>query len=112
MKLSSTVHEGGLAIADVDWLRRLARLPESGCEVEALARMRGAGSTTIVGAAATEAKVKELSAKGELKKYRVVAFAAQSGLSKRCRTATGKPSLSLLRCAMVVSPPPSCSKDR
>ena len=35
-----------------------------------------------------------------------------SGLSKRCRTATGKPSLSSLRYAMIVSPRPSCLKDR
>ena len=35
-----------------------------------------------------------------------------SGLSKRCRTATGKPSLSSLHCAIIVSPRPSCSKER
>ncbi len=35
-----------------------------------------------------------------------------SGWSKRCRTATGKPSLSSQRYVMIVSPRPSCSKDR
>ena len=35
-----------------------------------------------------------------------------SGLSKRCRMATGRPSLSSLRYATIVLPPPSCSKDR
>ena len=32
--------------------------------------------------------------------------------SKSCRTAIGKPSPSSLRCAMIVSPRPLCSKDR
>ena len=35
-----------------------------------------------------------------------------SGLSKRCRMATGRPSLSSLRYATIASPRPSCSKDR
>ena len=35
-----------------------------------------------------------------------------SGLSKRCRMAIGKPSLSSLRCVMIVLPRPSCSKGR
>ena len=35
-----------------------------------------------------------------------------SGLCKRCCTATGRPSLSSLHYATIVSPRPSCSKDR
>ena len=35
-----------------------------------------------------------------------------NGLSKKCPTATGRPSLSLPPCAMIASPRPSCSKDR
>lgn len=65
----------GIAIADVEWLRRQRRLPDSRCELEQLARLQGAGSTIHVGEQATEAEVKELSKDGELKKYRVLAFA-------------------------------------
>jgi CHAT domain-containing protein/tetratricopeptide (TPR) repeat protein len=76
----------GIAIADVNWLREHAsRLPESRCEIEALARLRGAGSTIHAGEQATETKVKELSRKGELRKYRMLAFATHGLLPEQAK---------------------------
>jgi CHAT domain-containing protein len=66
----------GMAVADVDQVRSLQRLPDTRCELEALARSQGAGPEDLfLGAAAREGAVKALSAKGRLADYRVVAFA-------------------------------------
>jgi CHAT domain-containing protein len=67
----------GMPVADVEAVRRLPRLPDSRCELQALARSLGAGVDALhLGATATEAAVKDLSTAGELRKAGVLAFAS------------------------------------
>lgn len=66
----------GTAIADVRAVRRLNRLPDTRCEVKAVAERLGAdGDARFLGGAATEARVKRLSRSGALADYRMVLFA-------------------------------------
>jgi CHAT domain-containing protein/Tfp pilus assembly protein PilF len=82
-----SIDPDGVPIADVGWLRRQPRLTEARCEIQALARAEGADveSTVHVGAHATETEVKDLSAVGELKKYRVIAFATHGLLPSEAK---------------------------
>jgi CHAT domain-containing protein/tetratricopeptide (TPR) repeat protein len=89
--------EEGIAVADVDWLRRQTRLADSRCELEAMARLRGPGSAVYVGEEATEKKVKELSAKGELRRYRVLAFATHGLLPEQAKA--------VAEAALILTPP-------
>ena len=68
-------------VADVAFLRQLQPLPETADELCAVARDSGADPEEVrLGARATEAEVKRLSASGELARYRVVHFATHFAL--------------------------------
>jgi CHAT domain-containing protein/Tfp pilus assembly protein PilF len=97
--------EGGIAVADVDWLRGQPRLAESRCELETLARYKGADAeqTVFVGADATESKVKQLSARGELKNYQVVTFATHGLLPQEAK--------GVLEAGLILTPPAKGSAD-
>jgi CHAT domain-containing protein len=65
----------GVPVADVKAVRKLKRLPDTRCELEAIATLQGAGRENLhLDVAATESRVKALSASGQLADYRVVAF--------------------------------------
>lgn len=61
-------------IADVGQIRKFARLPETRCELQAVANSLGGGEL-LLGEAATEHSLKELQAADELGQYRVISFA-------------------------------------
>lgn len=64
------------ALADPSILAGLARLPDTACELRAIARAHGlAGSDVLLAEAATEARVKALDAEGSLAGYDVIVFA-------------------------------------
>ncbi len=63
------------SVADSEWIRSQPSLPESRCELQALSAAEGNGSALYLGPQATEGRVKQMSARGELEQYRVVAFA-------------------------------------
>ncbi|MCB1335599.1 MAG: CHAT domain-containing protein [Roseivivax sp.] len=66
----------GIPLADVGFLARLPRLPDSACEVQAIARgFPDKGTALLTGAAATETEVKALDAAGTLGGYDVLIFA-------------------------------------
>ncbi len=66
----------GIAIASVEAVRALARLPDTRCEVAAVAHSLGAGEgTQYLDEMATESQVKALSRQGLLDDYRVLLFA-------------------------------------
>ncbi len=68
--------EGALPLADVEAVRALPRLPDTRCEVEAVADALGADEgSTYLDAEATERQVKALSEQGLLADYRVLLFA-------------------------------------
>ncbi len=72
----SSVFDGGIALADIEALRALTRLPDTRCEVEAVADALRAGEDAIyLDQAATESQVKALSEQGLLDDYRVLLFA-------------------------------------
>ena len=71
---------GGLA--DVNFMRMQAPLPETADELCAVARALGAETNNIyLGARATEREIKRLSESGELSKYRIVHFATHGALA-------------------------------
>ena len=75
---------GGLA--DVDFLRMQAPLPETADELCAVARDVHADPAEIrLGARATEREVKRLSASGQLAQYRIVHFATHGALAGQIR---------------------------
>jgi hypothetical protein len=66
------------AIADVEEVRKLSRLPETADELRAMALYLGADASSIyLGKDATETKVKEIN----LKSYRVIAFSTHGLIS-------------------------------
>ncbi len=65
---------GGSAIADVDAVRRLTRLPDTRCELEQISASLGGGDI-LLAQEATETEVKSLSATGALRTYDVISFA-------------------------------------
>ncbi len=70
---------GGGTVADVEAVRSLPALPETRCELEAIAAgFEAAGERDVavmLGRSASEARVKAMSADGELARFRVVSFA-------------------------------------
>lgn len=98
--LAARIGRDGLA--DVTELRRMDPLPETVDELCAVARLLGAdGSSVVVGAAASETRVKELSASGALARARVVHFATHGLLAQESQRLTG----GLPQPALVMSPP-------
>lgn len=68
--------ETGLRLADPAALRRLSRLPDAACELQAIASRFGPNDSTLLLAdAAQEAEVKRLSQAGQLAAYDVLVFA-------------------------------------
>ncbi|MEM8797669.1 MAG: CHAT domain-containing tetratricopeptide repeat protein, partial [Pseudomonadota bacterium] len=67
----------GAQLADVNLVRSLPRLPDSRCELEAISSALG-GSTNelLLGETATETAVKDLSERGDLANFSVIAFAS------------------------------------
>ncbi|MCR9138568.1 MAG: tetratricopeptide repeat protein [Alphaproteobacteria bacterium] len=61
-------------IADVAQIRRFSRLPETRCELEAVAESLGGGEL-LLDESATERSLKALQARNELGQYRVISFA-------------------------------------
>lgn len=70
------LYPDGLAnpIADVAQIRRFSRLPETRCELQAVADSLGGGEL-LLDEAATERGLKALQARNELGQYRVISFA-------------------------------------
>jgi CHAT domain-containing protein len=85
-------------VADVNSLRRVAPLPETADELCAVAAAVGAGEDAVnLGARATEARIKALSADGALAKARIVHFATHGLLASEAKLfAGGKAEPSLL----------------
>ncbi len=81
-------------LADPDTVRGLARLPDTRCELERIARTVGSADL-LLDARATEDRLKGLDEKGRLSDYRVISFATH-GL--RAGEAGGEP-------ALVLTPP-------
>jgi CHAT domain-containing protein len=69
------VLRGGGDLADGQALASLTALPETRCELQAIARKMGAPDALLLGGQATEAEVKRLSDTGDLLAYRVLSFA-------------------------------------
>ena len=91
---------GGLA--DVDKLRRVSPLPETTDELCAVARELGAPESDLhLGAKATEAAVKALSASGALARYRIIHFATHGLLAGE----TEDIAQSLAEPALLLTPP-------
>src|SRR5262249_51156382 len=69
-------------LSDVETIRAQVPLPETADELCAVARdLNADAGETRLGARATEAEVKRLSASGELAKYRIVHFATHGALA-------------------------------
>jgi len=80
--VGAIVPRGGLA--DVSHIRMQVPLPETADELCAVAHDVNAGARDIyLGAQATEREIKQLSAKGELEKYRMVHFATHGVLGSQ-----------------------------
>ncbi|MEP4619633.1 MAG: CHAT domain-containing tetratricopeptide repeat protein [Paracoccaceae bacterium] len=73
--LDTNLVNRGLGSVRTDALRDLAALPDTRCELHRLASHFGDDSTVILNDAATETKVKDLSASGDLRDYSVISFA-------------------------------------
>lgn len=70
--------EDGFALADPDLVRRQPRLADTRCEIEAVAASLGVAEDTsdlLLGADATEARIRELDESGALARYRILHFA-------------------------------------
>ena len=67
-------YQRGSAI-DTEALIRLAALPDTRCELQRAADLFGENSQLLLQGEATETRVKELSASGELEQYRNISFA-------------------------------------
>lgn len=67
--------ENGLALADVDAIAALPRLPDAACEVKAIAQTLGEPSRILLGEAASERAIKTMNAAGELRRYEILVFA-------------------------------------
>ncbi len=93
---ASSVLAAGLdtRLADPDAVRGLARLPDTRCELERIARTVGSADL-LLDARATEGRLKELDDGGQLSDYRVISFATH-GL--RAGETGGEP-------ALVLTPP-------
>lgn len=86
---------GTTRIADVDAVRRLARLPDTRCELEHIASSLGGGDLFLT-TEATEARVKQMNAQGVLSEYGTISFATHGLVA-------GETSLS--EPALVLTPP-------
>ncbi len=64
----------GTAIADVEAVRALTRLPDTRCELERIAASIGGGEL-LLGEAATESRIKAMDAAEALQDFRVISFA-------------------------------------
>ncbi|MFT7596009.1 MAG: CHAT domain-containing protein [Paracoccaceae bacterium] len=74
--LADAPANGGLVLADIDFLASLPRLPDSACELQAIANRFAAPNTKVhLGAEATETRLKSLNDSGELAAYDVLVFA-------------------------------------
>ena len=93
---------GGLA--DLDQLRTQQPLPETADELCTVARnLKADASEVLLGAGATEHKVKALSASGALANYRIVHFATHGALAGQINGAS-EPGL-------ILSPPVEATED-
>jgi CHAT domain-containing protein len=63
-----------IAVADVNAVRALARLPDTRCELERIAASVGGGDL-LLGETATEARIKAMDEAGALQDFRVISFA-------------------------------------
>lgn len=74
--MSSQPGADGVVLADVAFLSNLPRLPDSVCELQAISTGFADQNVTLhTGAAATETRLKELDAMGELEQFDVLIFA-------------------------------------
>ncbi len=72
--LFSPAAAGSVPIADVNAVRRLARLPDTRCELESIASSLGSGDL-FLNAEATETQVKDMNALKVLSEYEIISFA-------------------------------------
>ena len=95
-------------VADVDLLRQQAPLPETTDELCTVARLLGASETSVyLGERATESTLKALSAKGVLKRTRILHFATHgllAGETEGVAALPGEP-------ALMLTPPVRASED-
>lgn len=105
--IASAARLGRDGLADVAELRRLAPLPETVDELCAVSRLLGGDGdgSVVVGADATEARVKELSANGALARARILHFATHGLLAQESQRVAGGPA----QPALVMSPPASAT---
>lgn len=100
---ATSYYRGGLA--DVDAVRRLARIPGTAKEIAELARQLGASrSDYLLGTQATETEIKRRNAQGELAQTSVVVFATHGLLN-------GDPHNSLAEPALALTPPAQPSEN-
>lgn len=72
----------GFALADPELVRGQPRLADTRCELEAVAgALGGAGTDLLLGADATETRIRELDEAGALSRYRILHFATHGLLS-------------------------------
>lgn len=93
------VRSAGDGVTDVEAVRALSRLPDTRCELEAIAATLG-GGTLLLDAMATETELKRLDDEGELADHRILAFATH-GLTAGA-IGGGEP-------ALVLTPPTAAS---
>src|SRR5262249_5406243 len=97
-------------LADVNFIRRQAPLPETADELCAVARDVGADLSEIrLGDRATEREVKHLSETGQLAHYRIVHFATHGALAGEVRDNTKLDQLS--DPGLLLTPPSVASEE-
>jgi CHAT domain-containing protein/Tfp pilus assembly protein PilF len=98
---------GGLA--DAEALTKQPPLPETTDEVCAVAASLGAGTDAILlGAKTTETAIKELSRKGELKRYRIVHFATHGLIATETKALAAG---SLEEPGLILTPPKTATEQ-
>ncbi len=92
-------NEGDLGFADVNAVRRLARLPDTRCELESIATSLEGGDL-LLDDEATEAQIKNLDELGKLAEYDIISFATHGLVAGETNLAEP---------ALVLTPPKSGS---
>ncbi|PWR17924.1 CHAT domain-containing tetratricopeptide repeat protein [Zavarzinia aquatilis] len=95
--LLSSLNSGGTPTVDVEIVRAQASLPDSRCELEAIAGLfpKPGDTSLFLGAEATEAQVKALNHTGALKQYRILHFATHAVVAGELGASNGEAGLIL-----------------
>ena len=102
----------GGGLAEVGVLRRQPPLPETADELCAVARLLGAPEASVqLGAAATERRIKQLSASGTLREVRFVHFATHGLLAAETERVSQAPKGTRAEPALALTPPAQASEE-